>query len=173
MAILAAQPDVISVDVVAAKKETYHAVAGFDGFDASRAGLDVLIAASRKGWDESGGLPKPWIVPRITRCDAVRDEIEGVFDAGLLACGACVIDPIRAHELGTSKVGRIGPIPVPPAALNRLNAITMRIALAEQSDAIASDGTSVAGAGGGAGVGAGGGAGGQESSMELSRGERE
>lgn len=121
-AILVAKPDIVSIDAVAATRETYLEVRGVDRFDASRAGIDALITASREGWDCSGGLPSPWIVPRITRCEASRGEIEGVFDAGLAACGWCVID---APRVGVA--GRIGAIPVPAAAAARLNATSVRV----------------------------------------------
>jgi hypothetical protein len=125
-AILDASPDIVSVDVMAATSETYALVRGVDDaarvFDASRAGIDALIGASRAGWEAFGGLPSPWIVPRIVRSEATRGEIEGIFDAGLSSCGWCVIDAPPA-----STPGRITAIPMPPRALERLRASSVRV----------------------------------------------
>lgn len=125
-AILDASPDIVSVDVMAATSETYGLMRGIDDaarvFDASRAGIDALIGASRAGWDAFGGLPSPWIVPRIMRSEATRGEIEGIFDAGLSSCGWCVIDAPPA-----STPGRITAIPMPPRVLERLRASSVRV----------------------------------------------
>lgn len=128
-AILAASPDIVSVDVVAATSDVYAQARqlgpGRDAaecFDASRAGIDALIAASRENWDASGGLPSPWIVPRITRGELVRGEIEGIFDAGVASCGWCVIDAPTANV-----PGRIRAIPVPAAARERMARTSVRV----------------------------------------------
>lgn len=125
-AILAAGPDIISIDAVAATSEMYAQARDIEdaaaAFDASRAGIDALIAASRANWDSVGGLPSPWIVPRITRSELVRGEIEGIFDAGFASCGWCIIDPPSS-----STPGRIRAIPVPAAARARLDATSVRV----------------------------------------------
>lgn len=127
-AILAACPDIVSVDAVAASSDIYAQMRGIEdgvgAFDASRAGIDALIAASRESWDACGGLPSPWIVPRIMRSEVVRGEIEGIFDAGFASCGWCVIDP---PTRGTP--GRIRPIPIPAAARKRLEATSVRVVM--------------------------------------------
>jgi hypothetical protein len=58
----------------------------------------------------------PWVVPRLTRRDAVYEPLESVFDGLLAWAGAFVIDPLDAPIPGE----RIEPLPLPPAAARRL-----------------------------------------------------
>lgn len=153
--IIEAGADIISVDLVAGTRETYvkrcDEVFGVvparhgEWFDACRAGLDALIARSREGWDARGGMPRPWVVPRIERCAMVRDEIEGVYDAGLMACGWCVMDSARegvagdaggnspgsatgsATGHGAASRGRFAALPIPDVARGRLSGSVVRV----------------------------------------------
>jgi hypothetical protein len=143
--IIDAGADIIGVDLVAGTRETYvkrcDEVFGAaparhgEWFDACRAGLDVLIARSREGWDGRGGMPRPWVVPRIERCALVRDEIEGVYDAGLMACGWCVIDAASEGEgeagevagAGAASHGRFAALPIPECARGRLSGSVVRV----------------------------------------------
>jgi hypothetical protein len=104
--LVASGVDVVSVDLFAETPATYASLAG-GSLDRVRARLDRLISLRRC---EPRGLPTPWIVPRITRRDAVYAEIEPFYDQWLLRCGAAVIDPLPASIPGE----RIEPL-TPPA----------------------------------------------------------
>ncbi len=98
--------EIVSVDLLADTPETYLALTGVDGHARVREGIERLLELSPVG---AGGLPERWIVPRITRCDAVYGEIERFYDRWLVVAGACVIDPLPAAIAGE----RIEPLPVP------------------------------------------------------------
>ena len=63
-------------------------------------------------------MPTPWIVPRITRCDAVYEEIESFYDRWLVLAGAAVIDPLPVPAAAQAE-GRIRPLPKPAGAARR------------------------------------------------------
>jgi hypothetical protein len=88
---------------------------GADLFERARGNLAALLER-RGGIPSTDGLAVPWIVPRMTRCDAVYEEIEAFYDRWLLAAGAAVIDPLPASRPGE----RIDPLPPPPAVARRL-----------------------------------------------------
>lgn len=104
--------DIISVDLLATERATYATITGIDQLDRVRANLEQLIAAARTG----PAFALPWIVPRITRCDLVYEQIESFYDHWLSRLGACVIDPLGAPIAGD----RIAPLPVPEPARSRL-----------------------------------------------------
>ncbi len=114
-ALFASGADVISVDVCAETAETYRAVMGSDRFDRVRGNLQRLLEL-RAAREAVGGLPKPWIVPRMTRCDATYGEIEGFYDRWIMLAGAAVIDPLSGPMAGE----RIEPLPVPALAARRM-----------------------------------------------------
>lgn len=114
-ALLDSGVDVISVDLMAESPSAYRAVMGADLFERARTNLLRLLEL-RAARPARGGLPVPWIVPRITRCDAVYEEIEPFFDRWLMAAGAAVIDPLPAPIPGQ----RIEPLPLPAPAARRL-----------------------------------------------------
>lgn len=87
-----AAPGVISVDLYANTADTYRAITGVDGFRRALEAIDHLRGES----DEGPTIRTPWIVPRITRCAATRDEIEVFYDKWLLVTGAACIDPLPA-----------------------------------------------------------------------------
>jgi len=111
--------DVVSVDVLAESRETYRALAGVDRFDALIARLDRLVERTRTG----GEIRPPWIVPRITRCDAVYEQIESFYDRWLGRTGACVIDPLPAAQ----GHGRIEALPVPDRITRAQRVSTLRV----------------------------------------------
>lgn len=123
--------DVISVDLMAGSAATYQKLMGVDQFDRVRKNLEVLIERRSR---RQAGIPVPWIVPRLTRCDAVYEEIEAFYDHWLLAAGAAVIDPLPMPIPGD----RIEPLPLPTPAARRM---------AESSMTILCDGTVAAQAG--------------------------
>jgi hypothetical protein len=109
--ILDAGIDLVSIDVLAETEATYRNLTGRAGFDRVRDGVTRLLER-RSG---VGGMPRPWVVPRITRRDAVYEEVEDFYIRGLLSAGACVIDPLPSPD-----GGRIEPLPLPPNAVERL-----------------------------------------------------
>lgn len=115
--------DVISVDLMATTAGVYKDVMGTDKFDIAQANLNRLIEL-RNGRPMVDGLRVPWIVPRITRCDRVYEEIEPFYDKWLMATGACVIDPLPRAMQGE----RIEPLPVPDhvTTRHRLEQIVVR-----------------------------------------------
>lgn len=85
--------DVLSIDVLAEKPETYRRVAGLGEFARVLENVQALLAARTEGRGPT------WIVPRITRCDEVYEEIEAFYDRWIMSAGWCVIDPAaRAIE---------------------------------------------------------------------------
>ncbi|MCC5785789.1 MAG: motility associated factor glycosyltransferase family protein [Phycisphaerales bacterium] len=106
--------DVVSLDLVARTHESYRALTGRDGLTDLLRRTQSLVNRARDA--EAPGRPTvPWIVPRLTRRDAVRDEIEGFYDHWLAAVGCCVIDPLPEAIPGE----RIEPLPVPSRAAVR------------------------------------------------------
>lgn len=114
-ALLDSGVDVISVDLMAESAATYRAVMGADLFERAKDNLVRLIRA-RDGRAASGGIRLPWIVPRLTRCDASYEDLEHFFDRWILATGAAVIDPLPAPIPDD----RIEPLPLPGVAATRL-----------------------------------------------------
>jgi hypothetical protein len=114
-ALLTSGIDVLSVDVLAHRRETYRTLAGVDRLEHVRGGLSRLLDR-RRGMPTLGGLPATWIVPRLTRCDEVVEEIPDFFDAWTMAAGAAAIDPLPRRVAGA----RIAPFPLPRAAAARL-----------------------------------------------------
>ncbi|MGH7132197.1 MAG: motility associated factor glycosyltransferase family protein [Phycisphaerales bacterium] len=112
--LLAATPEIISIDLHANDPETYAAVAPHHepgAFARSRENLQRLINARHEAG--AGGLmDTPWLVPRITRRDEVYEQIEYLYDHWLLTAGACVIDPLAQAMPGA----RIAPLPLPALA---------------------------------------------------------
>ncbi|MEZ6242584.1 MAG: 6-hydroxymethylpterin diphosphokinase MptE-like protein [Phycisphaerales bacterium] len=107
-ALLDAGADVISVDLLAVTPEVYHELTGSDAFGGVVAGVRRLIQL-RDERGSVGGIPTPWIVPRITRCQGAIDQVQAFHDTWIMTSGASVIDPIGSAEPGA----RIAPLPVP------------------------------------------------------------
>jgi len=104
--VLRAGIDVLSIDLLAHQAHTYAALTGIDAYAQVVARIDAMLAA------RAPGFPLPWIVPRITRCDAVYEELEVFFDKWTIVTGAAVIDALVAPITGDS----IEPLPVPHVA---------------------------------------------------------
>ncbi|MCC6676022.1 MAG: DUF115 domain-containing protein [Phycisphaerales bacterium] len=113
-ALLECGADVISVDLYAGQPATYLGITGRDGLDAAAAGVRALLAGRR-------GPGDPWIVPRITRCDAVYEEIEAFYNGWLMEAGTCIIDPLPRTMPGQ----RIEPLPWPVGAQRRRESETV------------------------------------------------
>ncbi len=114
LALLNAKPDIISVDLLADSEPTYQQVAGFASFERARNNLITLLKTRQERLEQAGDDPMPdcWIVPRITRCDAVYHELESFYDRWLTIAQACVIDPLAKAE----DHERITPLPRPKLA---------------------------------------------------------
>lgn len=101
--------DILSVDVLAEKAETYAAITGTDALARVQANVSRLIAM--RGLSDHG-LPTPFIVPRMTRCDLVYEEVEPFYDRWTHESGCAVLDPLprpQPHQ-------RIDPITIPARA---------------------------------------------------------
>ncbi|MEM1422432.1 MAG: 6-hydroxymethylpterin diphosphokinase MptE-like protein, partial [Planctomycetota bacterium] len=104
-------PDIVSVDCYADDRDMYTLLTGVDAFDAVRANMKRLI----EGVTLVGGMPTTWVVPRLTKRDAVYTHVEAFYDGWLNSTGACVIDPLPAPIEGD----RIAPLPPPRRASER------------------------------------------------------
>ena len=106
-------PAIISVDLLADSPQTYRQVAGIASYDRTRSNLIAMLKARQaRQSEQSSSMPRCWIVPRITRCDAVYSEIESFYDRWLTVAQACVIDPLPRAQEGE----RITPLPAPELA---------------------------------------------------------
>jgi len=88
-ALVEAAPGVISVDVHANSASIYERLTGRRDYDRLLRRLDALLRNQRT----SAGLPVTWIVPRLTRCDMVYEEVEAFFDKWTMLAGHAVLDP--------------------------------------------------------------------------------
>lgn len=114
--LLEAGPSVISVDLHARTPEAYRAVTGVDRQAEVLEKVQTLLQDARAAG--AHGLPSCWIVPRLTRRDAVLDQIPDWYD-GVLAGASCgVIDPAPARFPGE----RTAPLPRPASARARIGA---------------------------------------------------
>lgn len=102
---------VVSVDCVAGTAMTYLGLTGRDVHPVVLENADALLRARAP----AGGLWTPWIVPRITRRDAVYEEIEGFFDKSVVVAGWGVIDALDEPVPGD----RIAPLPKPALTARR------------------------------------------------------
>ncbi|GAB4550242.1 MAG: hypothetical protein Tsb0013_11880 [Phycisphaerales bacterium] len=104
--------DIVSVDCVSTRRNAYARLTGVDALEDVLAHLERLLTERTF----AGGMPTTWVVPRITKRDDTYEDIEAFYDTWLVRAGACVIDPLPAPIAGE----RIGPLPVPERALERL-----------------------------------------------------
>jgi hypothetical protein len=121
IAVLDAGPSVLSVDLVSPRAADFAQLAGplarrrgvtpGEAFARSRSNLD--LAASRRTLDPHCHLHTPWIVPRLTKRDAVLDVMEDVYDVALMRFSAAVIDP------PPDRGDRLTPLPLPRTASRR------------------------------------------------------
>ncbi len=120
-----AKPDIISIDMLATTSEVYRELTGADRFDRVIENTERLIDTR----ENSGGIPSPWIVPRITRRDAVYEQLESFYDYWICRTGAAVIDPLPAPIEGE----RITPLTTPTLASAYEAMTTQRIDLDRES----------------------------------------
>ncbi len=128
-ALVSAGADVISVDVLAVEATTYAALTGHDLYQRTHERVVELVEAR----GIVGGMPSPWIVPRITRCDEVYGQIEPFYDGWTMVTGAAAIDPLPSGAGGEVGEGylkakrRIRALPLPLAARARAEREEMSI----------------------------------------------
>ncbi|MDQ7013135.1 MAG: DUF115 domain-containing protein [Planctomycetota bacterium] len=110
MALLESGAGVVSIDLLADTAEAYRTMAGASSFAHARENLIAMLESrsARIG----GRMPDVWVVPRITRCDRVYEEIEPFYDRWLRTAQACVIDPLPRRVAGD----RIERLPEPLGA---------------------------------------------------------
>ncbi len=118
--ILSSGIGVLSVDLLANTPQLYQHMSGSNRFDAI---LDTMQALFTQRSNDPSPLPTPWIVPRITRCDAVYNDLLGFYDRWLSVCGCAIIDP---PPLNTP--GRIQQLRIPDQRASQLNTRTLRVA---------------------------------------------
>lgn len=109
---------VLSVDLLCQDAPTYAALTGVDGHQRVMDRIEAIAGAR----DLSGGLKLPWILPRMTKCDAVLDGMETFYDAWIMMMGSAVIDPVPAWSSD-----RIRPLSVPVRRAERIAADTLRV----------------------------------------------
>lgn len=80
--------DVLSVDLDADTSEALARRWGRSDIEAVREELCRMFDAAGGG----SGLPRPWIVPRMTRGDSTYEQIEGFYTRWIMTLGAAVID---------------------------------------------------------------------------------
>lgn len=115
MELLSCSLGVVSVDLMATTRQTYRTIMGVDQFQNAGERLVSLVEA-RRGMSRIGGLPRTWIVPRMTRCEATLVEVEPFYDHWLTVAGASVIDALPREIAGE----RIAPLPAPLGAARRV-----------------------------------------------------
>jgi len=117
--LLDASVDIISIDLMAEHPETYRRLMGIDTLETARHNVLRLLQSRPR----ASSIPHPWIVPRLTRCDAVYAEIEPFYDRWLALAGACVIDALPAPI----PAERIAPLPEPAFVRARMERLRCRV----------------------------------------------
>lgn len=90
-------------------------ITSIDFADADDSAAADLVEALLPTRHYAAGLPDRWIVPRLTRRDAVYEQVEGFVDRSIMVAGCAVLDPLSAPITGE----RIAPLPPPDAARER------------------------------------------------------
>ncbi len=92
--LLACRPDVVSVDLHAAGRETYRRVMGADRFDDVVANIDYLVTNRPRLSDHAptAALALPWIVPRLQRRAETCQDIDPFFERWQRSLGTAVIE---------------------------------------------------------------------------------
>ena len=93
--LLAAHPDVVSIDLHADRAATYEAMMGCDRFREVLLNLEHIINRRIRLTPHEGlaAIATPWIVPRLQRRAETIDDLESFFDRWMLSLGCAVIEP--------------------------------------------------------------------------------
>lgn len=123
--ILSSGIDVLSVDILADTPPIYETMTGNDNFNDLLDQMQSLFNTRKETQ-----LTTPWIVPRITRCDAAYSDIQSFYDRWITVCGCAIIDPLppshpTPHQFNTGD--RIQPLVVPEQRAAQLAQYTLRI----------------------------------------------
>lgn len=121
--------DTISFDYVSDVTTTCELLTGRTGFAEAHAALSRLIDL-RNERERMDGVHSPWIVGRLTRRDAIYEEIEPLYDRLTMAAGAAVIDPLPGPVGGE----RIEPFEIPNLA-RRVREVTTLTVRADRTTA--------------------------------------
>ncbi|MGV6815519.1 MAG: 6-hydroxymethylpterin diphosphokinase MptE-like protein [Phycisphaerales bacterium] len=111
--------DMLSVDVLAESSQAYAAMCETDRLDFVYSQVQRIYDRLRS--DETMSM---WFVPRLTRCDAVFEEIEAFFDKWIMLCGIAVIDPLPM-DVDDQLVSAL---PIPEHRRAQLDAQSLRVA---------------------------------------------
>ncbi len=115
----AAGLSVLSVDVLADTQATYESMTGSPNYEQL---LDQMQSLFNARISTAGQLPLPWVLPRITRCDEVYNDIQNFYDRWLTVCGCATIDPPPPNT-----PGRIQKLEIPSTRANQLHHNTLHI----------------------------------------------
>lgn len=110
---------VLSVDLLANDARSYKQLTGVDRYEAVMERMGA-IADTRPAL--VAGLPTPWVLPRMTRCDATLEQIESFYDRWTMTLGGAVIDPLPAWT-----EDRIQPLPIPAERAARIESEIVRV----------------------------------------------
>ncbi|MCC5824180.1 MAG: DUF115 domain-containing protein [Phycisphaerales bacterium] len=110
---------VLSVDLLATDARTYAALTGLDRYDAVLKRMGAIADARSP---LSCGLPTPWVLPRMTKCDATLEQVESFYDRWTMTLGGAVIDPLPSWF-----EDRIRPLPVPGERLTAIESDIVRV----------------------------------------------
>jgi hypothetical protein len=95
--LLAAKPDIISVDLDGDTAEGRHAMHGVDHWDRIIGNMEFLIEhRTRLGSNDLAAFALPWIVPRLQRREASLEALPSFFERWRRRLGAAVIDAAPA-----------------------------------------------------------------------------
>lgn len=110
----------VSIDIVALRAEAFAALRpdlvvklGPDAHAITQRLLEKLVNGCPL--DARACVRSPWVVPRMTRCDATYEDIEAFYDQTIYALGWAVIEP----KIGPSNGERLRPLVVPELARRR------------------------------------------------------
>ena len=105
--LLAAAPDVISIDLHADRAATYEAMMGCDRFRDVLLNLEHILARRTRLTPHEGlaAIATPWIVPRLQRRAETIDDLESFFDRWMLSLGSAVIEPPPPFDLTAGHAG--------------------------------------------------------------------
>jgi len=92
--LMAAGPDVITIDLHADRAETYTAMMGVDRFKDVLMQIEYLLQQRRSLTGQAGlsALALPWVVPRLQRCATTYEDIDSFFDRWQQALGTAVLE---------------------------------------------------------------------------------
>jgi len=111
---------ILSVDLLANSPEIYKVMTGQDRYTQVVERIEAIIDARD---DNDCGIQSPWVVPRITRCDAAYQEIPDFYDRWLMRCGSAAIDPMPRPIRGQ----RLTPLAIPGARHRQIQTRIVRI----------------------------------------------